>query len=118
MVLAYAVSSRIQRRGRGWPSQTPASSTTAAAIARGTVGVSNSIRGTCCLMIVLRFRDPCGTGNVAFERGANQVPAGRKKTAHGFNRGREYKTRKPRTGGRKGVNECLFSFVPAGLYWL
>src|SRR5436189_4317 len=53
MVLAYAVSSRIQRRGRGWPSQTPASSTTAAAIARGTMAVSNSIRGTSCLMIGL-----------------------------------------------------------------
>ena len=50
-------------------------------------------------------------------RGANQVPAGRKKIAHGFNRGREYKTRKPRRGGRNGGKEPEFSFVPAGLDW-
>src|SRR5947199_7255104 len=51
-------------------------------------------------------------------RRANQVPAGRKTIAHGFNRGRGYKRRKPRRDGRNGANECVFSFVPAGLDWL
>ena len=45
MVLARAVSSRIQRRGSGCPSQTAASSQTDSMTARGTMGVSNSIRG-------------------------------------------------------------------------
>src|SRR2546430_9592102 len=79
------------------------------------MGVSNSIRGTCCFMFVLRFRDPSSGGNVAFERGADQVPAGRKKIAHGLNRGRECKTIKPRRGGRSGAHESMFSFVPPGL---
>src|SRR5437667_6987490 len=40
------------------------------------------------------------------------------KAIQGFNRGRGYKRRKPRRGGRNGANKCMFSFVPSGLDWL